>query len=142
LAVLGLATVAFFLAFYYYWNGELSNWLSYWQLSRTANPISQLPPLVITVVALIGVLGLIQLRANFFRSIVHIRKSFQLLSALFVVVILSSVLAYGIQINHYVLASVPLSVLLAYYFMHASKAWIYESLFILLVGSILYFQWV
>jgi hypothetical protein len=26
--------------------------------------------------------------------------------------------------------------------MHASKAWIYESLFIVLVGSILYFQWV
>jgi hypothetical protein len=37
---------------------------------------------------------------------------------------------------------VPLSVLLAYYFMHASKAWIYESLFALLLGSMLYFQWV
>jgi hypothetical protein len=142
MAVLGLATVAFFLAFYYYWNGQLSNWFTYWQLSRTANPISKLPVLVLMVVALIGILGLIQLRANFFRSIVHIRKSFQLLSALFGVVILSSVLAYGIQLNHYVLASVPLSVLLAYYFMHASKAWIYESLFIVLVGSILYFQWV
>jgi len=142
MAVLGIATVAFFLAFYYYWNGQLSNWFSYWQLSRTANPISKLPALVLMVVALIGILGLIQLRANFFRSIVHIRKSFQLLSALFGVVILSSVLAYGIQLNHYVLATVPLSVLLAYYFMHASKAWIYESLFIVLVGSILYFQWV
>ena len=142
MAVLGIVTVAFFLAFYYYWNGQLSNWFSYWQLSRTANPISKLPVLVLMVVALIGILGLIQLRANFFRSIVHIRKSFQLLSALFGVVILSSVLAYGIQLNHYVLATVPLSVLLAYYFMHASKAWIYESLFIVLVGSILYFQWV
>jgi flagellar biogenesis protein FliO len=142
MAVLGIATVAFFLAFYYYWNGQLSNWFTYWQLSRTANPISKLPVLVLMVVALIGILGLIQLRANFFRSIVHIRKSFQLLSALFGVVILSSVLAYGIQLNHYVLATVPLSVLLAYYFMHASKAWIYESLFILLLGSILYFQWV
>jgi len=142
MAVLGLATVAFFLAFYYYWNGELSNWLSYWQLPRTANPIGQLPSLVLTVVALIGILGLIQLRANFFRSIVHIRKSLQLLSALFGVVVLSSVLAYGIQINHYVLASVPLSVLLAYYFMHARRAWVYESLFILLVASVLYFQWV
>jgi hypothetical protein len=64
-----------------------------------------------------------------------------LLSALFGVVILSSVLAYGIQPNHYVLATVPLSVLLAYYFMHASKAWIYESLFVLLLGSMLYFKW-
>lgn len=142
MAVLGLATVAFFLTFYYYWNGQLSNWLSYWQLSRTANPISKLPSLVLVVIALIGILGLIQLRANFFRSIVHIRKSFQLLSALFGVVILSSVLAYGIQLNHYVLATVPLSVLLSYYFMHASKAWIYESLFVLLLGSMLYFQWV
>ncbi len=142
MALLGLATVAFFLAFYYYWNGQLSNWLSYWQLSRTANPISKLPSLVLMVIALIGILGLIQLRANFFRSIVHIRKSFQLLSALFGVVILSSVLAYGIQLNHYVLATVPLSVLLSYYFMHASKAWIYESLFILLLASMLYFQWV
>ncbi len=142
MALLGLATVAFFLAYYYYWNGQLSNWLSYWQLSRTANPISKLPSLVLMVIALIGILGLIQLRANFFRSIVHIRKSFQLLSALFGVVILSSVLAYGIQQNHYVLATVPLSVLLSYYFMHASKAWIYESLFVLLLGSMLYFQWV
>ena len=94
------------------------------------------------VVAFIGILGLIQLRANFFRSVVHIRKSFQLLSALFGIVVLSSVLAYGIQLNHYILASVPLSVLLAYYFMHASRAWVYESLFILLLASVLYFQWV
>ncbi|MFM6954271.1 MAG: DUF6427 family protein [Sphingobacteriaceae bacterium] len=141
MAVLGFATVAFFLGFYYFWNGALAHWWQNWEVPRVANPITLLPYPVLVLVSIIGVLGLVQLRMNFFRSIVHIRKSFQLLSALLGVVILSSMLAYGIQLNHYILATVPLSVLLAYYFMHATKAWVYESLFLLLLGSVLYFQW-
>jgi hypothetical protein len=39
-----------------------------------------------------------------------------------------------------VLCSVPAAVFFAYYFLHAGKKWFYESLYILLLAGILYFQ--
>lgn len=138
--LLGLATVVFFLWFYYYWNGASTNFSERWISSLHLAPFKALPYAVVLLAAGIGLLALVQLRTNFFRSVVHIRKSFQLLSALFGLVVLSANLSPGIQLNHYVLATVPVSVLMAYYFMHATKSWVYETIFIVMLGLILYSQ--
>lgn len=140
MSLLGFATVAFFLGFYYYWNGVLWSVGSEWVQVKNDAPFRALPRLVLFIAFAIGLLALVQLRTNFFRSVVHIRKSFQLLTALLAAVILTANAGFGVQINHYVLASVPVAVLLAYYFMHATKPWVYESLFAALLGTILYFQ--
>jgi hypothetical protein len=46
----------------------------------------------------------------------------------------------GFQLNHFLLCAVPAAVFFAYYFLHASGKWFYESLYILLLIMIVYFQ--
>jgi len=43
-------------------------------------------------------------------------------------------------LNHFLLCTVPLAVFFAYYFLYAKSKWFYESLYLLLLISIIYFQ--
>lgn len=140
IALLGFLTIAFFLGFYYYWNDALGNFIQSWRPVRISNPYTSINYWTLLPLVLIGILGLIQLRQNFFRSVVHIRKSFQLLSVFFLAALVSSSPRLGADENHFLLAVAPLSVLLAYYFMHATRRWIYESLFLVLIACIIYGQ--
>ncbi len=140
IALLGFLTIVFFLIFYYYWNDAHGNFINSWRPVRTSNLYSKLNYWTLLPLVIIGILGLVQLRQNFFRSVVHIRKSFQLLSAFFLAAILSSSPSFGADENHFLLAVAPLSVLLAYYFMHATRRWIYEGLFLVLIACIIYGQ--
>lgn len=139
-ALMGFATPFFFLVCYYYWNDQLGRFKEIWMPSTTLAPFQFLNPWVLMIWLVAGILGMIQLRSNFFRSVVHIRKSFQLLSVFFLASIFSSNPKFGAEPNHYLLAAAPVSVLLAYYFMHANKRWFYETLFLAMIGVMLYFQ--
>lgn len=140
IGLMGFLTVIFFLAFYYYWNNSLGRINEIWQAVHLSGNFQKLNYWMLMPLFIITVLGLIQLRANFFRSVVHIRKSYQLLLVFFILALLSFTPRLGIHPDHFLLAAAPLSVLLAYYFAHAGKRWFYESLFICLLGSVLYFQ--
>lgn len=140
IGLLGFITIAFFLACYYYWNDQLENFAQIWRTKNTIAPYQSLNYWTLLPLVFIAVLGLIQLRLNFFRSVVHIRKSFQLLSVFLLAALVSSSPTLGPDKNHFLLAVSPLSLLLAYYFMHANRRWIYESLFFVLIACILYGQ--
>jgi hypothetical protein len=68
------------------------------------------------------------------------RKTFQLFACMFVIALLSFYVKANFNLSHFILAAVPASVMFAYYFLHAQKWWIYESLYFLLAISIVYFQ--
>lgn len=140
ITLLGFFIPFFFLAVYYYWNDSLAQFRALWLPQITLSPFRLLNYWVLLIWLIAGILGLIQLRQNFFRSVVHIRKSYQLLLVFFLVVVFSSHPKLGVQANHYLLAAAPVSVLLAYYFMYATKRWFYETLFLGMIGVMLYFQ--
>ncbi|MFM6976640.1 MAG: DUF6427 family protein [Sphingobacteriaceae bacterium] len=139
IGMMGFLTVLFFLGFYYYWNNSLALFSEVWLPEYTPGIIQSINYWMLAPLFVIIVLGLIQLRANFFRSVVHIRKSYQLLLVFFLLALASAVPKWG-NADHLLLALAPVCVLLAYYFQHAGKRWFYESLFLSLIGSILYFQ--
>ena len=144
--ITGYLTIVFFLGVYYYWNDKLLSFYEIWKPLSTKIPfylkINVLDYIVLFPLSICFILGLISLRVNFFKSFVLVRKSIQLLTLIFIVSILSYYLKADFRINHFLLCVIPVSVVLAYYFMNAKKKWIYESLCWMMIIFVVYFQFV
>ncbi len=144
--IMGFVTIIWFLAVYYFWNDKLNSFYEIWRPLTSGFPVFIRIQLLDYIVLLpIGVglfLGFFQLRANFFKSYILIRKTFQLLFFLFLVACLSFYIKPDYRINHFLLCVIPVASLLAYYFLNAAKKWFYEPLFLLIAGFIIYFQFV
>ncbi len=144
IGLFGFITIFFFLGVFYYWNNSLDNFYKIWLPLATKFPsnlnINLYNYLVLIPVVIVFLLGILQLRNNFFRSFVQVRKSFQLLFFMFLSGLISFYLKPDFQMYHFLLCVPPASVLMAYYFLNAEKSWIYESLYLLLTGFIIYFQ--
>jgi len=140
----GFITIFFFLAVFYYWNDSLDKFYSIWLPLRAKFPtnlrINLYDSLVLIPVGIILVLGFFQLQQNFFRSVVQLRKSFQLLFFMFIIGLLSFYLKQNLVLYHFLFCVAPASALMAYYFLHSGKRWLYESLYLILTTCIIYFQ--
>lgn len=143
-AIIGFITIFFFLAVFYYWNDSLGKFYEIWLPLATKFPtnlrINLVDSLVLIPVAIILVLGFFQLQKNFFRSVVQLRKSFQLFFFMFIIALASFYLNQNLVLYHFLLCVPPAAALMAYYFLYASTRWLYESLYFILFGSIIYFQ--
>ena len=144
--ILGFITVCFFLAVFYYMNDSFDKFYEIWLPLTNKFPtdfnINLYDYIVLFPVVFIILLAILSLRENFFRSFVHVRKSFLLLFYMFFLAMISFYLRPHIEIYHFLLGLSPVSILMAYYFLNAGKAWFYETVYLLLVGFVIYFQWV
>ncbi len=142
--VTGFITIFFFLAVFYYWNDSLDKFYQIWLPLASKFPtnfnINYYDTLVLIPVAVILILGFFQLQKNFFRSVVQLRKSFQLLFFVFLTGLISFYLKEDLRLYHFLLCAPPAAVLMAYYFVHATQRYVYESLYVVLVAGIIYFQ--
>ena len=142
--VIGFATVFFFLAVFYYMNNDFNQFYNIWLPLGASFPksinIDYYNYLILIPVILILALCFVKLRQNFFKSYVHIRKSFQLLFWVFIIAGLSFYVKEQFNLNHFLLCAVPASIFFAYYFLYANVKWFYETLFFLLLAGIIYFQ--
>lgn len=143
-AVIGFATVFFFLAVIYYLTDRLPLFVKIWLPLASSFPtnihISLYNYLVLIPVGIILLLCFLKVSQLFFRSYVQTRKSFQLLLVLTLVAGLSFYIKKEFHLEHFLLCTLPLAVFFSYYFLYAAKRWFYESLFVLLVAGIIYFQ--
>lgn len=143
-APIGFATVYFLLGVGYLWFDRMDAfyeiWLPLTYPFPTSINIDIYDYLVLLPLVAIMVLFIITLRKNLFKSVVHIRKSFQLLFCMFALAALSFYLNADWSINHFLLAVPPIAIYMTYYFSYASKRWFYESIFALLLLTIIYFQ--
>jgi hypothetical protein len=143
-SLFGYVTVFFFLAVYYYLTNRLTTFYTIWLPLGTRFPnsihINQYSYLILVPVLVIFILCFFKLRQVFYKSYVQIRKSYQLLLLLFIIGALAFYVKAEFKLNHFLLCAVPTAVFFAYYFLYATKRWFYEILFLLLVGSIIYFQ--
>jgi len=142
--IIGFVTIFFFLAVFYYLNDRLSQFYNIWLPLGTKFPvhitINYYNYLVLIPVILILVFCFFKLQQNFFKSYVQTRKSFQLLFFMFLIGGFSFYVRSDFRLNHFLLCTVPVAVFFAYYFLYATARWFYESLFFLLLISIIYFQ--
>ncbi len=143
-ALMGYVTVFFFLAVYYYLNDSLRHFYVIWSPLGTKFPdiinIHYYNYLVLIPVILILILCFLRLQQNFFRSYVQVRKSFQLLFFIFLIAGLSFYTKAAFQLKHFLLCAMPVAVFFSYYFLYAKLRWFYETLFLLLLIGIVYFQ--
>jgi len=142
--IIGYITLFFFLAVYYYWNNSLSQFYNIWQPLGTKFPdnirINDYNYLVLIPVAIILLLCFVTLQRNFFKSYVQVRKSFQFLFIVFLVGCFSFYNKAAFHLSHFLLCAVPAAVFFSYYFLYAKRKWFYETLFFILLASIIYFQ--
>ena len=142
--IIGYATIFFFLAVFYYLNDRLSQFYTIWLPLTTKFPdsinINYYNYLILVPVIIILILGFFKIRQNFFRGYVQIRKSFQLLFCVFIVAGLSFYVKAHFQMSHFLLCAIPAAVFFSYYFLYAGVRWFYESLFVILLAAIIYFQ--
>ncbi|MDN3551791.1 DUF6427 family protein [Mucilaginibacter aquaedulcis] len=142
--MLGYGTVFFFLAVLYYLNDKLSSFSNIWRPLATKFPdhisINSYNYLLLVPVIVILVLCFFKLQQNFFKSYVQIRKSFQLLFFIFFITAFSFYVNASFHLNHFLLCIAPVAVFFAYFFLYATRKWFYESLFLLLLISIICFQ--
>ncbi|RCH54634.1 beta-carotene 15,15'-monooxygenase [Mucilaginibacter hurinus] len=142
--IIGYATVFFFLAVFYYLNDKLGQFYKIWLPLGTAFPgsihINTYNYVLLIPVIFIMALSAYRLQQSFFKSYVHIRKSFQLLMIFFLIAGLSFYVKAEFQLNHFLLCAIPLAISFGYYFLFATGRWFYETLYFLLLAGIVYFQ--
>lgn len=142
--ILGYITIFFFFAVFYYLNNRLGSFYHIWAPLGTKFPnrinINYYNYLVLIPVLLLLGLYFFKLQQNYYKSYVQVRKSFQLLFIIFLIGGLSFYVKTEFNLNHFLLCIVPAAVFFSYYFINANIRWLYESLYLLLLISIIYFQ--
>ncbi|GAA4782628.1 hypothetical protein GCM10023231_07870 [Olivibacter ginsenosidimutans] len=142
--LLGFATVYFLLGIIYLWNDKIGEFYAIWKPLTNPIPTSFTIELydywVLLPLGLILLLFFNTLRENYYKSVVPVRKSFQLLFFMFLFGVLSYYLKAHTPDYHFLICAPPISIYMAYYFNFAKTAWFYESVYALLLVAILYFQ--
>lgn len=143
--ILGFVTIYFVLFIIYLWLDQLGQFETIWLPLTRSFPsslgIDLHDYLVLIAPLFILILFIISIRQNFFKSVVHIRKSFQLFFFMLILGMASFYLNTRLEEYHFLLCIPPLAVYTAYYFTHARTRWLYEGTFAFLLLAILYFQW-
>ena len=141
---IGYVTVFFFIGVIYYLTDRLPYlyqiWLPLGSSFKLPQVLDKYDLILLIPVALIIILGTFKLQENFFKSYVLIRKAFQLLFFIVLIAALSFYVRPEFGLSHFLLCTVPVAIFFAYYFLYAGKRWVYETLFFLLIASIIYFQ--
>lgn len=144
--ILGFLVVYFLIGVLYYWLDRLDEFVAVFSPFTNPFPTTlnvDMHDYLVAIPVILALIGfLFVLREHYFRSVVHIRKSFQLLFYLLFLVVISFYLNEHITINHFLLCAPPLAIYLAFYFSHAKIKWLYEGLYMVIVLTILYFQFV
>src|SRR5690606_12868365 len=143
---LGFSTIYFLLGVIYYWMGRLPECFAIFKPLSYAFPtelsLNMYDYLVLLPVIITLFFFLIVLKDHFFKSVVHLRKSFQLLFFMILLTLGSFYLNKHITINHFLLCAPPFAIYLAFYFTNSKSKWIYETLYLIIIASIIYFQFV
>ena len=142
--IIGFITIFFLLAVFYYLNDRLGDFFEIWRplgaKFQVHFNINYYNYLVLIPVIIVLILAALRLQQNFYKSYVHIRKSIQLLFFVFLITAFSFYIRTDFHVYHFLLCAVPGCIFVAYYFLYANTRWFYESLYILLLASIIYFQ--
>lgn len=142
--LLGFSTIYFLLGVIYYWIGRLQEFYAIFKPLGYSFPtelsLNVYDYLVVVPVLVALLFFLFILKDHFFKSVVHLRKSFQLLFFMILLTLGSFYLNDHITVNHFLLCAPPIAIYLAFYFTNSKSKWTYEILYMVIIATILYFQ--
>lgn len=142
--LLGFGTVFFWVWVVLFWFDRADIFSQIW--NPLINPDLSMDALerndyfILIPVAILLLLFLNSSRNTIFKRIVHVRKAFQLMLFMLVVGILSFGLDRQHLPSHFITCVPVLAIYSGYYFHYAEKKWIFESLYGLLILTIVYLQ--
>lgn len=145
-SLIGFGVVYYLVAMLYFWNDRIDDFYTIWSPFKKPFPflfdfdIDIYDYLVLIPLVVIMLFFLNTLRENYYKSVVHVRKAYQLLFFMLLFSLGSVALTDQFTDYHFLLCVPPLSVYMAYYFNYSKTKWLYESIYIVLLLSILYFQ--
>lgn len=144
--LIGFSTVYLLLGVIYYWIGRLEEFFAIFKPLSYSFPtelsLNMYDYLAVIPVAVALLCFLVVLKDYFFKSVVHLRKSFQLLFFMILLAIGSFYLNRHITFNHFLLCAPPIAIYLAFYFTNSKSKWVYETLYIIMLAAIVYFQFI
>jgi len=144
--LLGFITIYFLLGVIYFWTDRLHEYYEIFEPLGYSFPtelsLNVYDFLVTAPIAVALLFFLFVLKDHFFKSVVHLRKSFQLLFFMMLLTVGSFYLNSHITINHFLLCAPPLAIYLAFYFSNSKSKWVYEILYLVIILTILYFQFI
>lgn len=144
-ALVGFITIWFFVGTLYYLNGALNRAFSTIPLIitfHTSFKVTIYDFIVLLPLAVILVLSVFSLQKRMYRSNVFIRKSFLVSIFLFVFGMMGFSVNRDYDLSHFLLAVPPVSIIMSYFFVDASKRWFYETMYLLFAFTLLYFQFI
>ncbi|MCU0441341.1 MAG: DUF6427 family protein [Bacteroidia bacterium] len=145
LTLIGIAIPLYFAAAYFYLTNQFWSVAAFTvksfertlQVTQFGGLVSLIPLLLLVPILLIASFNL---QANFFRNVVKTRRILQSIALLFFI----GILGVFIENTHYIYAlfylSIPLSVVVAYYFISTKGLIIKEVLLLLFIGLSIYYQ--
>lgn len=143
-SIIGYATIFLFLAVFYYLRGHLADFNTIWIPLGTKFPdsinINYHPYLELIPVTVIFILCFFRLRENYYKSYVQVRKSYQLLFIIFMITALAFYVKAIFVLNHFLLCAIPAAIFFSYYFLYSTRRWFYETLYLIVIISIIFFQ--
>ncbi len=144
-SILGMIIPYVFVAFYYFWMNRWNDFMlllqplkNYWQINIFPKNSDYLPLLPMVLILMVS---FNKLRENFYKNVVQVRKAQQLLIFSIIITAASFYIKPSFSINHFVLLAAPITVFLSYYFLVAKKHWVSEGLILLMIFSVIYFQY-
>ena len=142
--LLGLFIPYFFLFIHFYWKDDIEHFYTLFQ------PLNQITSMDIyisnkdfyTLIPLLiaFIFSANKLRESFFKNIIQVRKTYQLLFVLIILSILSFYIKGYAHPAHFMMLSIPMAIYLSYYFLVGKRAWVYESLAYAMLINVLLFQ--
>lgn len=125
--LIGFCLPFFFISVYMFWNRSLIPfWTSYTELFPDTRPefdVQHTPPLIWLTIAVgtLLLLSLLKLRANFSKNIIRTRSYQQIFFMLLLLGSISIGITRHIQIIHFALIALPVSLFISYYYLSAKK---------------------
>lgn len=145
-ALLGTLTPYFLIGTYYFWIDGLPGFINeqFGQMFSFSGMYFQAGLSVKIIgpyVLLLLLLAAWYLQATYLKSQIQVRKFLILLVWALIILFFSFLLSDGLHLKHFVIISVPLSVILSYYLLHFKKQRFAEGIHLILVLLILFFQY-
>lgn len=143
----GFGVVYFMVALVYYIQDELHEFLpllipSFKEFHLPSSIHGKKELLILIPVVPTLILSAFALQKYFYKSVVHLRQSFIVISYMIGFLVLSFFVFDSAKANHFLLLVPGLSIVFAYYYTYAVNKWIYESLFALLIVFAVFLQYV
>ena len=93
--------------------------------------------ITIAVVSVLMILTFYRIRQNFYKNAARIRNFQQVIFIFLMVSLLSLALTGSVAEYRFVMLTIPVSIMISYYFLAGKKAWINEMLFWVLMATLI-----